>query len=117
MDALTTEFDTNINIDKDYRMKQYLTDQNNKFDRLITKNLDIVLNGDITKDPNEKILQLIYENRLSIFNYVYKTGKINYQQDYPIYLISIPINIVNKNYHDNEEAFLTLTLYNVYTTR
>ena len=90
MDALTTEFDTNINIDKDYRMKQYLTDQNNKFDRLITKNLDIVLNGDITKDPNEKILQLIYENRLSIFNYVYKTGKINYQQDYPIYLISIP---------------------------
>ena len=56
-------------------MKQYLTDQNNKFDRLITKNLDIVLNGDITKDPNEKILQLIYENRLSIFNYVYKTGK------------------------------------------
>ena len=90
VDALTTEFDTNINIDKDYRMKQYLTDQNNKFDRLITKNLDIVLNGDITKDPNEKILQLIYENRLSIFNYVYKTGKINYQQDYPIYLISIP---------------------------
>lgn len=111
VDALTTEFDTNTNIDKDYRMKQYLTDQNNKFDRLITKNLDIVLNGDITKDPNEKILQLIYENRLSIFNYVYKTGKINYQQDYPIYLISIP------NQHRQQKIimtmrkpFLTLTL-------
>lgn len=64
-----------IDIDKDYRMKQYLTDQNNKFDQLITKNLDIVLNGDITKDPNEKILQLIYENKLSILSYIYKTGK------------------------------------------
>ncbi|CAX45584.1 conserved hypothetical protein [Candida dubliniensis CD36] len=64
-----------IDIDKDYRMKQYLTDQNNKFDQLITKNLDIVLNGDITKDPNEKILQLIYENKSSILSYIYKTGK------------------------------------------
>lgn len=76
-DTTTTPTPTppTIDIDKDYRMKQYLTDQNNKFDQLITKNLDIVLNGDITKDPNEKILQLIYENKLSILSYIYKTGK------------------------------------------
>lgn len=106
VDALTTEFDTNINIDKDYRMKQYLTDQNNKFDRLITKNLDIVLNGDITKDPNEKILQLIYENRLSIFNYVYKTGKNQLSTRLPYIPYFNPKSTSStKNYHDNEEAF------------
>ena len=44
----------------------------------------------------KKILQLIYENRLSIFNYVYKTGKINYQQDYLYTLFQSQINIVNK---------------------
>ena len=95
-----------IDIDKDYRMKQYLTDQNNKFDRLITKNLDIVLNGDITKDPNEKILQLIYENRLSIFNYVYKTGKNQLSTRLPYIPYFNPKSTSStKNYHDNEEAF------------
>ncbi|KAF6069494.1 hypothetical protein FOB64_003139 [Candida albicans] len=87
-------------------MKQYLTDQNNKFDRLITKNLDIVLNGDITKDPNEKILQLIYENRSSIFNYVYKTGKNQLSTRLPYIPYFNPKSTSStKNYHDNEEAF------------
>ncbi|RLV93360.1 hypothetical protein JA1_002507 [Spathaspora sp. JA1] len=45
--------------------KQYVDDQNAKFDDLITNNIDLVLNSDKPK-PNMELISIIYNNRAAI---------------------------------------------------
>ncbi|RCK63587.1 hypothetical protein Cantr_09698 [Candida viswanathii] len=60
---------------EDNRSQTYLNNQNDKFDELITKNIDVVLNPDLNKTANERIIKMVYDNRRSIASSVYQIGK------------------------------------------
>ncbi|EMG46083.1 hypothetical protein G210_3686 [Candida maltosa Xu316] len=60
---------------KNIRIKQYLHDQNNKFDQLITKNIDVVLHPELNQTPNERLVQMVIDNRRAIAGTLYSMGK------------------------------------------
>lgn len=73
----TTEkdYDDDSEEDKQSRIQEYLENQNNKFDELITKNIDVVLHPDSNKSDNETIIKMVYDNRKSIMSTLYQLGK------------------------------------------
>lgn len=71
----TKDGDEDSEEDKQNRIEEYLENQNNKFDELISKNIDVVLNPDSEKSENEKLIRMVYDNRKPIMRTLYDLGK------------------------------------------
>ncbi|RCK63103.1 hypothetical protein Cantr_09686 [Candida viswanathii] len=73
--STSTREDGDSEEDRQDRIDKYLENQNNKFDELISKNIDVVLHPESSKTDNQKIIQMVYDNRKPIMRSLYQLGK------------------------------------------
>ncbi|KAL6450938.1 hypothetical protein SBY92_001187 [Candida maltosa Xu316] len=88
------------------KFKEYLHDQNNKFDQLITKNIDVVLHPELNQTPNERLVQMVIDNRRAIAGTLYSMGKAQISSRLPY----IPFLNTKEETEESESTESTPTL-------
>ncbi|KAI5962426.1 uncharacterized protein KGF55_003502 [Candida pseudojiufengensis] len=87
--AIQTSSESEEEENEEIKVKQYLNDQNSKFNDLINNNIDVVLNEDksqhshqnqvqqqqIPSTPTQLLFKMAYDNKGAIANSIYQYGK------------------------------------------